>query len=108
MTARQDERARRAAASKRRHAAYILATYGITGEQYDALLEAQGGRCAICGNRPRKQRLAVDHDHATGEVRGLLCKRCNHNLLGAAHENTAILQRAIDYLQNPPARSVLI
>ena len=43
-------------------------TYGLTAEQYDALLARQGGRCAICRARPKSKRLAVDHDHATGEV----------------------------------------
>lgn len=47
---------------------------------YDALLAAQGGRCAICGARPGRRNLAVDHDHATGKVRGLLCTTCNVKL----------------------------
>lgn len=47
----------------------------MTPEQYDAMLSEQAGRCAICQDRP--PRLYIDHDHATGEVRGLLCNRCN-------------------------------
>lgn len=57
--------------------------YGITVEQYDAMLERQEGRCAICrGEDPggRFGRFAVDHDHATGAVRGLLCMMCNTTL----------------------------
>lgn len=50
--------------------------YGITLEQYNELLARQGGVCAICGGEDQK-RLAVDHDHKTGKVRGLLCARCN-------------------------------
>jgi hypothetical protein len=53
---------------------------GVTDEYYVALLTAQGGHCAICPSTPKTRRLHVDHDHRTGEVRGLLCHRCNRNL----------------------------
>lgn len=82
--------------------------FGITAEQYQLMLIHQGGRCFICQNKPRKMRLAVDHDHKTGEVRGLLCKRCNQSVLGAAHDNVDILRRAVRYLENPPSREALI
>ena len=94
-----------------KHSAYVLDKYGITGEEYELLLAAQGGVCYICRARPVSKRLAVDHDHDLGftreAVRGLLCRRCNHRLLGSAHDETTILKRAIDYLDNPPARKVL-
>lgn len=55
--------------------------YGITTEQYEEMLLAQGGRCAICGRTQEeagmRHRLHVDHDHETDRVRGLLCYRCN-------------------------------
>lgn len=86
-----------------RHEHSIARDFGITPEQYDHMLELQGGRCAICENRPGKRRLAVDHDHETLEIRGLLCTRCNHKLLGAAHESQAMLRRAARYLDEPPA-----
>lgn len=54
-----------------------LKRYGITPRQYARMLEMQGGRCAICRKRPKTRRLAVDHDHQTKRVRGLLCMRCN-------------------------------
>lgn len=55
--------------------------YGITPEDYDRMLEEQGGVCAICeGACPTGRRLAVDHDHETGRVRGLLCVNCNQRL----------------------------
>lgn len=44
------------------------------------MLTAQGGGCAICGAKPKTRRLHVDHDHASGAVRGLLCHRCNRAL----------------------------
>ena len=85
------------------HEQRIKVMYGLTLEEYERLLALQGGRCAICECQPRTRRLAVDHDHVTGEVRGLLCTRCNHKLLGAARESVAILHRAAWYLENPPA-----
>lgn len=90
-----------------RHSKYIFDTYGITGEQYEAIIAHQGGVCFICEKAPKSKRLAVDHCHITGEVRGALCRRCNHRLLGSAHDATRILERAIEYLNNPPARAVL-
>lgn len=47
---------------------------------YERMLEAQGGGCAICETKPKTRRLHVDHDHRTGRVRGLLCFRCNRFL----------------------------
>lgn len=56
-----------------------LKKFGITEEEYEALLKRQNGVCAICKGPPdtRWKRLAVDHDHVTREVRGLLCMVCN-------------------------------
>ena len=72
--------------------------YGITPEDYNYMLEQQQGGCAICfqGN-PSGRRLAVDHNHDTGEVRGLLCGRCNVGL-GNFGDNVDNLEAAIDYL----------
>lgn len=92
----------RACASSASHSARIEKTYGITAREYKVLLALQDGRCAICRQKPRAKRLAVDHDHETGVVRGLCCKRCNHDLLGAAHDDVAILLAAVEYLTNPP------
>jgi hypothetical protein len=63
----------------RERAKALKSHYGMSLEQYDALLEEQGGVCAICGERPEKH-LCVDHCHETGTVRGLLCRRCNFGL----------------------------
>lgn len=75
--------------------------YGISDEDYETLLLAQNGVCAICGGPPvgisKKGRLYVDHDHATDLVRGLLCFHCN-TLLGTAKDQVAILVSAITYL----------
>lgn len=71
--------------------------YGLTHDEFLALLEAQGSVCAICGNGEQQRALAVDHDHETGAVRGLLCDRCNP-MLGYARDDIAVLQAAIMYL----------
>lgn len=54
--------------------------YGISNEDYQRMFMNQNGCCAICGKHQmqEKQALCVDHDHKTGKIRGLLCKRCNH------------------------------
>jgi len=54
---------------------YLLQNYNLTPEQYDDMVQAQGGRCLVCQVVPA--RLDVDHCHTTGAVRGLLCHRCN-------------------------------
>lgn len=69
--------------------------YGITCEQVEQMLEAQAGACAIC-LRPIPVP-AIDHCHATGKVRGLLCRPCNSGL-GMFQDNTESLSRAIEYL----------
>jgi hypothetical protein len=82
------------------HAIYIKCAYGITGEQYNAMFEAQGGCCAICGKHQSefKQRLHVDHNHRTGTVRALLCKQCNI-VLGFAQDDIEKLEALIVYLK---------
>jgi hypothetical protein len=50
---------------------------GVSTEDYERMLAAQGGGCAICGAKPKSRRLHVDHDHRTGTVRGLLCFQHN-------------------------------
>lgn len=72
-------------------------TYGISHEEYDELLAAQGGTCAICGRTPRYN-LDVDHDHRTGLIRGLLCKMCNRHLLPSVRDDPDVLDAAAHYL----------
>lgn len=93
----------RACKSMAAHTRRLEATYGIDAAEYDRLFKLQGGRCAICRNESRSIRFAVDHDHQSGVVRGLLCKRCNHDLLGGGHDSIDLLFRAIGYLLFPPA-----
>lgn len=78
---------------------HLRRTFGLTLDEYDALLAAQDGECAICGNPPQDgQFLHVDHNHETGDIRGLLCVRCN-NALGQLREDVAVAQRAVEYLE---------
>lgn len=73
--------------------------YGITPAQYEEMLIAQDNRCACCGAHESefKRRLHVDHDHVTGQVRALLCTRCNP-LVGFAKEDAKRLEMAATYL----------
>lgn len=79
-----------------------LRKYGITPEQYDAISTAQGGVCAACGqpethrNQYGVCRLAVDHDHQSDVVRGLLCGRCNR-ALGLLADSTARVRALLRY-----------
>ncbi len=70
--------------------------YGITLTEYEARLKSQNGVCAICGGTD-KTNLAIDHCHATGNVRGLLCHQCNR-ALGGFKDDPSILANAIKYL----------
>ncbi|MBO9194351.1 endonuclease VII domain-containing protein [Rhizobium sp. 16-449-1b] len=78
----------------------LRAEFGISVEEYDALLAKQGGGCAICGEKSadkRGHRLHVDHSHDTGAVRGILCSSCNIGL-GKFKDSVSRLDRAIEYL----------
>lgn len=75
----------------------LMRFYKMTPEEYKKLYEKQTGRCAICFGES-KIKLCVDHNHSTGKVRGLLCKKCNSGI-GLLQENTEFLYRAIKYLQ---------
>lgn len=75
-----------------------LRAFGLTSADYQALLASQGGVCAICGRPEHGRRLAVDHDHITGAVRGLLCRHCNL-ALGQFGDDPARIDRAASYLR---------
>ncbi len=84
---------------------YLKRQYGLTFEEFDAMLSSQENACAICGtkqpskNRGRTRRFHVDHDHKTGKVRGLLCKSCNI-ALGEIEDNIHTLKSMIQYLES--------
>ena len=76
----------------------IKRKYGLTPEEYNLLMDVQNGRCAVCGNEQECQRLAVDHNHITGKVRGLLCINCNR-ALGFLKEDTERMENLIAYVK---------
>lgn len=86
------------------HQYTIKQEYGITIEQYNEMLVMQDGRCAICSeyetstHKGKICRLSVDHDHATGRLRQLLCKRCN-SVIGMVRDNIQLLNKAISYIE---------
>lgn len=82
---------------------YYLRTYGISLNEYNDMLVKQNYVCLICSNQETTKhgdkviKLSVDHNHITGKVRGLLCKKCNA-AIAMYNEDEDIIQRAIDYL----------
>ncbi len=88
-----------------------LRKYGLTLAEYDRMEAEQDGRCYICGEREVVQRkpkggrpntiahLSVDHDHETGQVRRLLCNRCNR-AIGLFRDNPHLLEKAATYLRS--------
>ncbi len=90
-----DLRSRRT--TDQRHERALRSLYGLTAAQFAALVADQAGACAICLKVPAG-RLCVDHDHTTGKVRQLLCRRCN-SALGLFDECPETLARAKSYLE---------
>jgi hypothetical protein len=91
---------------------YNLMQFDISVEEYDRLFFAQEGLCAICSQPERApfkggvRRLAVDHDHETGKVRGLLCMNCN-NGLGRFGDDPGLLRAAADYLDQHAGAAIV-
>lgn len=84
--------------------AQLQKAYGISIEEYDNMLKQQDNKCAICGTEECRtgKAFAVDHDHDTGKVRGLLCRPCN-SALGFFNDDYETTYRAADYLQKAKA-----
>ena len=94
---------------ERQRASKLWSNYGLTLDEYEVMYRAQGGGCKICGSGPhggpewaRKQWLSVDHCHATGQIRGLLCDNCNIGL-GKFKDSPALLTAATEYLAQASA-----
>jgi len=82
---------------------YNLSRYDITPVDFDELLAAQGGGCACCGAQANAdgKRLFVDHDHATGAIRGVVCRKCNAGI-AALGDSIEGVRRALAYLERAP------
>lgn len=85
----------------KREASWRKQGINLTFETFLEMINIQGNRCKICGKliEGKGHSAIPDHDHLTGEVRGILCKKCN-NLLGMAGDSTLILEAAIEYLKS--------
>jgi len=78
----------------------LKADWGLTLEEYQEMLNQQNNKCAICGSTDLKgKQRAIDHNHTTGKIRGILCNNCN-NGLGRFKDNINFLQNAIKYLKD--------
>src|SRR5258708_1552510 len=75
---------------------YLKHEYGLTLAEHKQMVEAQEYKCKIC---LKQKKLEIDHNHKTGQVRGLLCHDCNYRLLGTIERNVAKVERAIKYLK---------
>lgn len=80
----------------------LMKSYSITHDEYSSILLSQGGKCAICEIKEsdlvgRKKYLCVDHNHKTGQIRGLICDKCNRGI-GLLQDSIDVLQKAIVYL----------
>lgn len=89
---------------------YLKRTYGLTLAQFDALLAAQGGVCAICGDSKSgtgRRSFSVDHDAVAGVIRGVLCGPCNTGI-GLLRHDAIRLAKAIEYLKAPPCSTLSV
>lgn len=87
------------------HCENIKSTFGINANDYDKMLKKQNGVCGICKKEEKERhqngklrKLAIDHCHSTGKIRGLLCTKCNQGL-GNFKDNESYLEQAIKYLK---------
>lgn len=94
----------REAELRKRKNSHLIKAFGITIAEYDKMVKKQKNLCAIClkpecgKSQYGTKKLAVDHCHVTGRVRGLLCEKCNR-AIGQLHEDIEALERAIKYLK---------
>lgn len=84
----------------------LIIKYGITAREYDAILEHQKGGCAVCSQPPKKTRLAVEHRHKDGLLRGLVDWQCN-KAIAYLRDDWERARRLLKFLLNPPAAQAL-
>lgn len=96
---REVKKARKARAHEQR----VEKVYGLAPGEYEALLSFQGGVCALCGKPSVRKRLSVDHDHATGRVRGLI-HGWENTFVGRIRDSLTWAENLVGYLSEPPAK----
>lgn len=84
---------------------HLKVRYGLTVDDYFAMVKAQNGECYLCGEVPKpiegkRYSLEVDHNHSTGKVRKLLCRSCNIALGHLENKSTEWLEKAFRYLES--------
>ena len=94
-----NERNRKNYVADKNRAQHLRKKYNLSPDEYQAMLSNQNGKCIICGRNHSEKPLAVDHDHVSGKVRGLLCRSCNAGL-GIFKDSIPILLKAIEYLRS--------
>ncbi len=79
----------------------IRRKYGLSSDQYQSLLIEQDSKCTICGTKQEdfKRKLSVDHDHITGQIRGLLCFKCN-SAIGLLNDDPELIKKAYKYIKS--------
>lgn len=92
------------AAKRKRKDTNLRKRYGITLEEFESILSAQGGVCAVCKQGDKV--FCLDHNHKTLEVRGILCLNCNLRVIGGARDQDWKLVNAASYVLDYPARQV--
>ena len=80
-------------------------TFGLSPDEYRALVASNEGLCPICKREPK--RWVIDHNHKTGEVTGVVCSVCNQSLIAYSRHEVATARRLLDYLTNPPLPGVI-
>lgn len=97
-----DKRRKQLEAKLQKRDSYLKRYYGMSLQDYKIMLDKQDGKCYICQRNAEEftKNLCVDHDHKTGEVRGLLCNYCNKYLVGR-HRDPKIIYRIYEYLSQP-------
>jgi hypothetical protein len=81
---------------------YLARKRGIPAHLFESIEAAREGKCQLCGCLSEEGKVhCLDHDHATGEFRGVICRRCN-TVLGLVKDDASILTRAVDYLSSSP------
>lgn len=89
------------ALTRRKRDLYYRRKYGLTLKQWEKMAARHKGGCWICFRPPKRtRRHNTDHDHKTKRVRGILCFRCNHRLLGRGLEDPTLHERAAQYLRS--------